>query len=707
MAIRGNAIVVSTRFHITENGGRCGLTLAIVVAFLFCIWLCGCAQHASFSTSEGKWSAAAFGSQTTDDDITVVDSHGVHEDVLGDDRMVALGSARGVEKVIFHAGQSGEISDDDDGFQFFYTQVDPMQDNFKIKATFRIVEMGERAGNQSGFGVCATDAAGFVESDGSFKAGRYFNSVGAYVMADPNAPHACMKGVWGYDCSDSSIVQPMRRCEDVRDFDAGVELVEDATFTVELLKGDDGFQSTINGQEVSLVDHGFVAVQDSEHAYVGVMAAKNVTVEVTDLRYETSPVGSDATIVTTAEAADDDAYATFGPLEKTPIAEVLQHSALVFEPENVVHVSPEAPDGATGTEDDPMKLSAAVAAAQPGAGIVLAPGSYVLDGQLACSAHGSADAPIVLRGEEPGSVKVEGGLVVDGSWWLVEGLEVCSSAGVGIQVCGDSNVISRCEVHGCADTGIQVSSGSSLPVQDVRAMRDQWPCDNLVVNCDSHDNCDPSRQDADGFAAKVSCGSGNVFYGCVAANNVDDGFDLYAKSSYGPIGAVRIENCIAYGNGHVEGDTVNGDGNGFKLGGGALPGGHLLCNSLAFYNTRCGATSNSCPDCEIRDCTFFDNRQNVMLYARDGGTGSWGVNGLVSVPGISTELETQLNDGYHGEDNLIIAREGLSSRELVRAAEETFVSTDPGSISRDQETGELTMGQSFVARDGIDAGARF
>ena len=50
---------------------------------------------------------------------------------------------------------------------------------------------------------------------------------------------------------------------------------------------------------------------------------------------------------------------------------------------------------------------------------------------------------------------------------------------------------------------------------------------------------------------KLTCGEGNVFIGCIAAYNADDGWDLFAKSATGPIGKVEIRGCAAYRNGYL------------------------------------------------------------------------------------------------------------------------------------------------------------
>ena len=91
-------------------------------------------------------------------------------------------------------------------------------------------------------------------------------------------------------------------------------------------------------------------------------------------------------------------------------------------------------------------------------------------------------------------------------------------------------------------------------------------------------------ENADGFAAKLTCGEGNVFDGCISYCNCDDGWDLYAKPATGSTGVVTIKNCVAFGNGKLtngEG-SANGDMNGFKLGGSnkQCPTPHVVTNCL-------------------------------------------------------------------------------------------------------------------------------
>lgn len=158
-------------------------------------------------------------------------------------------------------------------------------------------------------------------------------------------------------------------------------------------------------------------------------------------------------------------------------------------------------------------------------------------------------------------------------------------------------------------------------------------------------NADRAMEDADGFAAKLTTGEGNVFDGCIAAYNADDGWDLFAKAATGSIGAVTIQNCVAYKNGYLmlaaepvkkqslQFPTVTcdddgnlsfsnvavtiaaGNGNGFKMGGTNLPGNHKLLNSISYDNAAKGIDSNSCPDVKVYSSTSYNNEgYNVALY---------------------------------------------------------------------------------------------
>ena len=91
---------------------------------------------------------------------------------------------------------------------------------------------------------------------------------------------------------------------------------------------------------------------------------------------------------------------------------------------------------------------------------------------------------------------------------------------------------------------------------------------NLFLNCDSYRNWDNVSEDGlgsnnDGFGCHPSVGStGNVFKGCRAWFNSDDGFDIIRSGE-----AVIFDSCWAFYNGYSTSFKSLGDGNGFKAGG--------------------------------------------------------------------------------------------------------------------------------------------
>ena len=115
------------------------------------------------------------------------------------------------------------------------------------------------------------------------------------------------------------------------------------------------------------------------------------------------------------------------------------------------------------------------------------------------------------------------------------------------------NIIEDCKFYKNGDTGVQMKNLASY---------------NYVLNCDAFENKDEGDGDADGFAPKISVGTGNYFYGCRAYNNSDDGYDVFFKKSGGFEDNVTIvfENCLAYENAIINGAVTEGNGNGFKCG---------------------------------------------------------------------------------------------------------------------------------------------
>ena len=95
-------------------------------------------------------------------------------------------------------------------------------------------------------------------------------------------------------------------------------------------------------------------------------------------------------------------------------------------------VNPKAPAGTlVGSADE---LRAAMAAAEPGSVITLLPGVYRFEGmKLDASRPGRAGAPITVRAVQPGSVRLEFGMVegfkVSAPWWRFENLAIRGACG--------------------------------------------------------------------------------------------------------------------------------------------------------------------------------------------------------------------------------------------------------------------------------------
>jgi hypothetical protein len=154
---------------------------------------------------------------------------------------------------------------------------------------------------------------------------------------------------------------------------------------------------------------------------------------------------------------------------------------------------------------------------------------------------------------------------------------------------GSNNIYEELSMHDGMAIGLWLQKGSN----------------NLVLNCDAYNNWDSVSEggrgeNTDGFGAHLASAAdtGNVFRGCRAWYNSDDGYDLI-----GSLAAVTFDNCWSFYNGYKP-DTTQGlaNGTGFKSGGyGMTPGDsgfpnpvprHTVQFSLAAYNKSNGFYSN-------------------------------------------------------------------------------------------------------------------
>ena len=296
-----------------------------------------------------------------------------------------------------------------------------------------------------------------------------------------------------------------------------------------------------------------------------------------------------------------------------------------------------APNGnGDGTYSNPASVQSALENIKPGGVIWLKGGIYKFNETIVIpeSNSGTASAYKTIA-SAPGETAVfdftgmsvapsNRGVSMEGSYWHWYGVQIQKAGDNGMILSGSNNIIEMCVFNNNQDTGLQISRTNTN-----YANISQWPSNNLIKNCTAYDNCDDATmENADGFAAKLTCGEGNVFEGCMSYNNSDDGWDLYAKEATGPIGVVKFRNCIAFRNGYTTDGRGYGDcdGNGFKLGGSGVGTAHVLENCVAFENLHHGFTDNNNPKFgSLTSCTSYSNsigggKANFQLDRCTAGT---------------------------------------------------------------------------------------
>jgi hypothetical protein len=312
------------------------------------------------------------------------------------------------------------------------------------------------------------------------------------------------------------------------------------------------------------------------------------------------------------------------------------------------YVAPGGSDNAAGTQSAPWaSIAHAQTVAQSGDTVYFRGGKYVYTaGVEVCASRtaivnaitldksGVSGQPIrywAFPGETPvfdfsqmkDDCRVKG-FNVTASWVHLKGLEVTGAPqqpgntlnheSWGVWNSGSHNIFELLNLHHNMGPGLFIQNGNN----------------NLVLNSDSHHNYDPytsngAGQSADGFGAHIKANQpGNVFRGCRAWMNSDDGFDLI--NAYSP---VTIENSWAWQHGYLPGTTTPlaaGNGNGIKAGG---YGGVYVSNgvkhtvrfSVAFGNKAAGFYANHHPlALDFFNNTAFSNGVNYSMLgiAPDG-----------------------------------------------------------------------------------------
>jgi len=315
-----------------------------------------------------------------------------------------------------------------------------------------------------------------------------------------------------------------------------------------------------------------------------------------------------------------------------------------------LYVAPDGSDAAAGTLEAPFAtLERAQDAAAPGDTVFVRGGTYTFTGDAAIGVlfdkDGEPGQPInyfAYPGELPvfdffqltPQARIRG-FSVRASWLHLRGFELRGvqqilvdqneSWGIRVENGANDNVFEQLDLHHNEGPGLFIADGGN----------------NLVLNVDSHHNWDPDRggENSDGFGCH-SNDAGNVFRGCRAFRNSDDGFDFINAP-----GACTVESSWAFYNGFVP-DTfqAEGNGNGIKAGGFGLDPTtfpdvvprHVVRFNVAFGNLAAGFYSNHHPGgIDWLNNTSFDNPRQFDMLADVGPADHLLRNNLAAGPGTA------------------------------------------------------------------------
>jgi hypothetical protein len=214
-----------------------------------------------------------------------------------------------------------------------------------------------------------------------------------------------------------------------------------------------------------------------------------------------------AAVVTTIATTTKTASTTQTTVTQTPVTG-----------SDVIYCSPSG--GGDGKSiSSPTDVLSAISSVKAGGTIYLLEGTYKFSETIMIAESNSGSegayktisaypgADVVFDFSAQATAGANRGVVLDGSYWHFYGFEITKAGDNGMLLSGDNNIIEMMVFNDNQDTGLQISRYNSS-YTDIS----QWPSDNLILNCTSKNNCDDeTMENADGFAAKLTCGEGNVF----------------------------------------------------------------------------------------------------------------------------------------------------------------------------------------------------
>ena len=367
----------------------------------------------------------------------------------------------------------------------------------------------------------------------------------------------------------------------------------------------------------------------------------------------------------------------------------------------------------TGSDSNPGTLAAPFATLQKGADTAVAGdtvwirgGTYTITtpktsgAGIQLSKSGTSDTNRIKYWAYPGetplfdftnmTISTSGytfGFVISGNWVHLKGIEECcvpmnTSSNNGFASEGTNNIYELLNAHNNSGSGMQIGGG------------------NQAINCDSHDNYDPTSpqgegQNADGFGVHgQTTGPSTIIRGCRAWWNSDDGYDFINQEV-----PVTIENSWAFGAGLAKYGTyrpASGNGNGFKMGSSKTGIRHLIQNNVAWGNKASGfyANHSSGGNTWYNNTSFQNGTQYNMLastWSEPNGKGTR-TDGVI-LTGDKVHIMRN-NIGYPNKNEYITGY-GVDTQfntwdlNLTPAAKDFLSITDP-SVSGTGQTIETT-----------------
>ena len=687
-----------------------------------------------------QWTSTRFGLTTSAEQNTIT--------VDDENKTVTLTSG---QKDGSAAG--GKVTGSNDGMSYYYTEIDPSK-NFELSADVRVDYFEkENPDNQCGFGIMARDTIGVANDESIAPSNMVL--VGGYKG---NVQSVMRYGVTS-DNSSKIVMEGTHKFGD-RPANDGT-----ATYKLTLKKTNTGYIASVdNGEEVTYYRPEGLEVVDSGKIYLGFFTARVAGITVSNINLTTSneaddPKGEEAPVeivnpevkVSSTKNSGTEDYTLSANTNVNGNLVISQDGKEIYNGKTVeggtvnvdtklvkgennfnfkytsdeglvkesqtavtyktigtengdIYVSQDGSENGDGTIENPLDIYTALKYTGKGQTVKVKGGTYNLSSLISIEKgnNGTADVMKTLISYDGNAVfdfgKNSAGFTLGGDYWHVKGIEVCNTKNKsqGFVVAGNNNIVEGVKTYNNGDTGLQISGDQSLTM-------DRWPSNNLILNCESHDNMDKAMNNADGFAAKISVGEGNVFRGCIAYNNCDDGWDLFSKLEIGKIGAVTIEDCITYGNGSVHDENGNitktkGDGNGFKLGGEGIEVKHTLKNSLSFNNDAVGILGNQNPACIVENSISVDNDTNVKLDYYTNVTPKYEFSNVISfmtnggnVDDIPDMVKNESNYFFNGTETANINGEKITA--------DDFKSTEmPEGFERDED-GNIIRGDYMVLKD--------